>query len=169
MLEASLRRLRDRMPDAPITNIMLSRMLILIGRGMSGMLEHQIRPFGLAEPEFRVLTTLFAQPEGVAHPSDLCERTSQSPANMSRISDALVIRGLITRVLSAKDRRRIVLRITEQGEDLVQRLLPAMFMPLKEMFADIPQAEQLLLIDQLKRLAVKLEAARATESAERPA
>src|SRR5271170_3265725 len=153
MLEASLKRLGARMPDAPVAGIMLSRLLLNLGRVMSGMLEQQIRPFGLAEAEFRVLTTLFSQPEGVAYPSELCARTSQSPANMSRISDALVSRNLITRGLSAQDRRRMVLRITEQGEDLVRRLLPLLFAPLKEMFTDVSEAEQLALIAQLKRLA----------------
>jgi len=121
------------------------------------MLEQRIRPFGLAEAEFRVLTTLFSQPEGVAHPSDLCVRTSQSPANMSRISDALVSRDLITRVLSSQDRRRMVLRITEHGEELVRRLLPQLHAPLKEMYGEFTDAELQRLIGQLKRLGVKLD------------
>jgi MarR family transcriptional repressor of emrRAB len=123
---------------------------------MAAMLEQQIRPFGLAEAEFRVLTTLFSQPDGVAHPSDLCSRAAQSPANMSRICDALVSRGLITRVLSAHDRRRMVLRITEQGEDLVRRLLPVMFVPLRRLFAEFPEAQQRDLILKLKRLHANL-------------
>jgi len=123
-----------------------------MGREMAALFEQQIRPFGLAEAEFRVLTTLFSQPGGVAHPSDLCARAAQSPANMSRICDALVSRDLITRVLSAHDRRRMVLRITDQGEELVRRLLPVMFVPLRRMFAEFPEAEQRQLISQLKRL-----------------
>jgi MarR family transcriptional regulator, negative regulator of the multidrug operon emrRAB len=88
----------------------------------------------------------------VANPSELCARASQSPANMSRISDALVSRDLITRVLSAHDRRRMVLRITEQGEELVRRLLPIMFVPLRTLFADFPEPAQRQLLAQLKQL-----------------
>jgi len=164
MLEASLGRLRVRMPEAPMAEIMLTRLLLHIGRGMAGMLEQQIRPFGLAEAEFRVLTALFSQPEGVAHPSDLCARTSQSPANMSRISDALVSRDLITRVSSVQDRRRMVLRITEQGEALVRRLLPLLHAPLKEMFGEFSEAELQQLIVQLKRLGMKLDQVMAREA-----
>jgi len=164
MLEASLGRLRARMPEAPMAEIMLTRLLLHIGRGMAGMLEQQIRPFGLAEAEFRVLTALFSQPEGVAHPSDLCARTSQSPANMSRISDALVSRDLITRVSSVQDRRRMVLRITEQGEAVVRRLLPLLHAPLKEMFGEFSEAELQQLIVQLKRLGMKLDQVMAPEA-----
>src|SRR5471032_1234034 len=152
MMEASLGRLRARMPEAPMAQIMLTRLLLHIGRGMGGMLEQQIRPFGLAEAEFRVLTALFSQPEGVAHPSDLCARASQSPANMSRISDALVSRDLITRVSSVHDRRRMVLRITEEGEEFVRDLLPKLHAPLRRMLKDFPESEQRQLAAQLKRL-----------------
>src|ERR1700689_5250724 len=93
MLEANLEELSARIPDLPITGMLLCRLIQHLGREMTAMLEQKIRPFGLAEAEFRVLTTLFSQPDGVAHPSDLCVRALPSPANMSRISDALGERG----------------------------------------------------------------------------
>src|SRR6202034_2820167 len=157
LMEANLQNLKQRMPDLPVSGILLCRLLLHIGREMAARFEQQMKPFGLAEAEFRVLTTLFSQPEGVAHPSELCARTSQSPANMSRISDALVRRDLITRVLSAHDRRRMVLRITEQGEELVRRLLPLLFAPLREMLKDFSDADQQQLIAQLKQLGMKLD------------
>jgi MarR family transcriptional repressor of emrRAB len=112
-----------------------------------------------------VLTTLFSQPDGVAHPSDLCARAGQSPANMSRISDALVGRDLITRVLSVQDRRRMVLRITEQGEDLVRRLLPTLFGSLRIMFAEFSASDLQQLTSQLKRLYANLQQGDKTQAA----
>jgi MarR family transcriptional repressor of emrRAB len=156
LLEADLQELSTRIPDMPLTGILLCRLVMHLGREMAAMLEREIRPFGLAEAEFRVLTTLFSQPEGVAHPSELCTRTSQSPANMSRISDALVSRDLITRVASVHDRRRMVLRITAHGEDLVRRLLPKMFVPIQEMLLNCPPSEQREFITQLKRFVLQL-------------
>jgi MarR family transcriptional repressor of emrRAB len=157
MLEANLRALNARMPGVPLNEILLCRLLMHMGREVAATFDQKIRPFGLAEAEFRVLTTLFSQPDGVAHPGDLCSRAAQSPANMSRICDALVGRDLITRVLSDQDRRRMVLRITPQGEELVRQLLPKMFAPLRAMLAEFPQAEQQQLIAQLKRLHLTLE------------
>jgi MarR family transcriptional repressor of emrRAB len=158
-LETNLRALSARMPDLPFNEILLCRLMFHLGREMTTKFEQQIRPFGLAEAEFRVLTTLFSQPDGVAHPGDLCARAGQSPANMSRISDALVSRNLITRVLSAQDRRRMVLRITEEGEELVRRLLPTMFVSLRGLLAEFTEPEQQQLIAQLKRMYVNLEEA----------
>jgi|SRR5271168_4075126 len=167
LVEANLQSLSARVAEVPATGILMCRLLLHIGREMATRFEQQIRPFGLAEAEFRVLTTLFSQPEGVAHPSDLCVRASQSPANMSRISDALVSRGLITRVLSVQDRRRMVLSITEQGEEFVRRLLPSLFAPLRELLKDFPEAEQRKLNAQLKRLGMALDQATAPDIAER--
>jgi MarR family transcriptional repressor of emrRAB len=161
-MEENLRALSARVPDLPFTEIVLCRLLIHLGREMATGFEQRIRPFGLAEAEFRVLTTLFSQPDGVAHPSDLCVRAGQSPANLSRISDALVSRDLITRVLSAHDRRRMVLRITEQGEDLVRRLLPKLFGSLHAMYANFSLSDRQLLIAQLKRLYASAEEANKT-------
>ncbi len=156
-LEANLIRLRERLPDAPVAGILLTRLIMNLGRGLSAMLEHQIRPFGLTEPEFRVLATLYSQPDGVAYPGDLCACADQRPANMSRISDALVSRGLITRMASAQDRRRLEMRITAAGEDLVRRLLPTVWEPLRSLLKDLPEDEQTRLTEQLKRLGALLE------------
>jgi MarR family transcriptional regulator, negative regulator of the multidrug operon emrRAB len=161
LVEANLQNLKRRIPELPVSSILMCRLLLHVGREMAVMFEQQIRPSGLAEAEFRVLTTLFSQPEGAAHPSDLCARAFQSPANMSRICDALVDRGLITRVSSIQDRRRMVLRITEQGEQFVRQLLPKLFGPLREMLQDFPEVEQGHMVAQLRRLGTELEQATA--------
>jgi MarR family transcriptional regulator, negative regulator of the multidrug operon emrRAB len=164
-LEASLERLRARLPHVSIRRLLLSRLLSEAGRGISTLLERYVRPFGLAEAEFRVLSVLFSQPEGFAHPSELCERTGQSPANMSRISDALVERDLITRGASDKDRRRMVLGITAKGEALVRELLPLLLGPIDSLFEGLSDADLDLLNRQIARVVDKLDRAVAAEGA----
>jgi len=166
-LSSNLERLTERMPDVPGSGVMLSRLLLHLGRGIASMLEHEIRPFGLTEAEFRVLTTLFSQPDGVAYPSELCGNTSQSPANMSRISDALLSRELLTRVSSVRDRRKMVLQITPHGEALVRELLPRLSETLREMFQDFSDMEQSHLIERLKHMILKLEQVMVHRGAER--
>src|SRR5271166_129430 len=157
MVEASLQRLSGRLHDVPVSEVLLTRLVLFLAHDLSQMMDHHIRPFGLGEGEFRVLTALFSQPENTAHPTDLCVRSSQSPANMSRICDALVTRDLITRDLSAQDRRKMVLRITPKGDQLVRGLLPTMFGALRRVFGEFPADEQQQLIAQLKRLANRVD------------
>jgi len=167
MMEANLQALASRMPEVPACGILLSRMIMHIAREMAARFEHHIRPYGLTEAEFRVLTTLYSQPDGTAYPGELCVRTSQGAANMSRICDALVGRDLITRVLSAQDRRRMVLRITAPGEELVRDLLPRMFGLLRETMRVFTETEQRELTRQLKRLGAAFERVPIVEVAER--
>jgi hypothetical protein len=46
MLEANLQALSTRMPDLPLDALLLSRLLLHVGREFASMLEQQIRPFG---------------------------------------------------------------------------------------------------------------------------
>jgi MarR family transcriptional repressor of emrRAB len=159
MVEASLERLEERLGDVPVCAVLVTRLLLLLSHDLALMLSHHIRPFGLGEGEFRVLTTLFSQPDGSANPSELCARATQSPANMSRICDALVDRELITRVASVEDRRKMVLRISSKGEQLVRDLLPNLFSAVRRVFERFSPEEQSSMAAQLKRLAACLEEA----------
>ncbi len=157
MLESNLSALSTRVPGLPVEGVLLCRLMLHLGRETAATLHQHIRPFGLAEPEFRVLMTLFTQIDGIAHPTELCAGAAISPANMSRICDALVARSLITRVASEQDRRRMVLAITAAGEHLVQRLMPSLFAPLGAICDEFTAPERHLLINLMKRLAYRME------------
>src|SRR5260370_18496832 len=159
-VEASFERLRTRIPDMPISEILLSLLLLDSGRGIASMLEQRVRLFGLAEAQFRVLAALFSQPDGVAKLSELCAQTSQSASHISRLTEALVGRGLITRgPPSAPDRRKRILRTTEQGEELGRRFLPTLIGRARALFNDFSVDDQQQLITQLIRLSPKLDKA----------
>ena len=159
LIEASLARLQARIPELPLDDVLILRLILLLAHDFGRTLEHRIRPYGLGEGEFRVLTALFSQPDGAAHPSDLCARASQSPANLSRISDALVRHEWITRGACESDRRRMVLRITTKGEALVREILPPMFVGLRELYRNHSVAEKHAMIDWLRRLIERFDGA----------
>ena len=136
---------------------MALRLLVLLGREISTLLEQALRPHGLNETDFRTLMILFSQPNGVAHPSELCGSVAQSPANMTRVADGLCERGLITRLASEQDRRRTILRITPKGEALALALLPHTAAHTKAMFEPMPPAARQQLLGQLRALVAQLE------------
>ncbi len=165
-MEANLARLGQLMPRLPKNELLIIRLVSFLAHDIGIMLEQQVRPFGLSEGEFRVLAALYSQPHSTAYPGDLCARATQSPANMSRITDALVERHLITRVPCAQDRRRLVLRITEKGAALLHRALPAVFEPVRELCGTQSPREQERLIAQLKELLIRLNAVSGSDAAE---
>jgi DNA-binding MarR family transcriptional regulator len=151
-LENNLARLSQLMPEVPTSELLLVRLVRNLAQDLGTMLDHHVRPHGLGEGEFRVLTALYSQPQGTAHPGDLCARTTQSPANMSRITDLLVEQALITRLHSPDDRRKLVLSITA---------MPGLFGPLRQVCGHLSAEEQQRMIAQLKECLLRIEAATA--------
>lgn len=152
IIEQNMRRVAKRVPALPVPEAMLSRLIILLGRALSARVDEVISPYELTDVEFRTLLSLFAAPNGVAGPSDLCAGLAHSPASMTRIGDALVGRGLITRVLSDHDRRRMDIKITPQGEALVLEVLPLMFSYTRELYGEFSDADKTRLLGFLKKL-----------------
>jgi DNA-binding MarR family transcriptional regulator len=73
---------------------------------------------GVSVPQFRVLTYL-NRTDG-ASLSAVADRVGLSLPAMSRLIDGLVARDLVQREESAEDRRRVTLRLTTLGRELVR-------------------------------------------------
>ncbi|HEY5019976.1 MAG TPA: MarR family transcriptional regulator [Steroidobacteraceae bacterium] len=156
-IEATVERIAARLSEVPVTETVVLRLMVMLGREISALLEQVLRPHDLNETDYRSLVMLFSQPDGVAHPSELCTSVAQSPANMTRVADSLNERGLITRVGSEQDRRRTILRITPAGEALVLALLPQTAAHTRAIFDPIPAAERQRLLEQLRALIARLD------------
>ena len=135
-------------------NALLFRTLLLVGRALGTLADEAIRPSGLLEAEFRVLMQLYSRPDGVGHPGELCAGSAHSPANISRITDTLVARGLISRSASEQDRRRMILRVTTEGEELIRRFVPNAFQRIGSLFDTLSAESRAQLLAQLDEIAV---------------
>ena len=71
-LEEGLANLQKRVESVPVTEILISRLLINLAREMSSLLDQRLRPSGLSEPEFKVLVSIYASPDNTVNPSELC-------------------------------------------------------------------------------------------------
>ena len=139
-IEAAVQCAAARFSELPMVETSILRLLILLGRELSALLEQSLRPYGLNWTDYRTLMMLFSQPNGVAYPGELCAYVAQSPANMTRVADSLYERGLITRVGCDADRRRTILRITPAGEQTVRALLPETSARTRAIFEPIPES-----------------------------
>lgn len=156
-LESTVRRTAARFSEIPVVESSILRLLVLLGRELTALLEQSLQSHGLNETDFRILMSLFSQPDGIAHPSDLCAYIGQSPANMTRVADGLYQRGLITRVASDEDRRRTILRITPAGEALARALLPATTARTRAIFRDIAPPARRALLEQLRAIIASID------------
>ncbi len=136
-----------------VENALLFRTLLLVGRALGTLADEAIRPSGLLEAEFRVLMQLYSRPDGIGHPGELCAGSAHSPANISRITDTLVSRELISRTASEQDRRRMILRVTAEGEALIHRFVPSAYQRIGAMFESLSGESRAQLLAQLDAIA----------------
>jgi MarR family transcriptional repressor of emrRAB len=157
-IEAGIQRVASRIPEVSVEQSLIFRVATLLGRELSVRMDQFLASTGLTEIEFRALISVFSHGEDAAYPGELCVVLSQSPANMTRVSDALVDRDLITRAPSEQDRRRMQLRITPAGEALVRQMLPNMAQFTRELFRDFTPADLARFLSDLKRVFAALDA-----------
>lgn len=79
---------------------------------------------GLATVEFEVCLRLARSPQGQLRMSDLAAQTTLTSSGATRVVDRLVERGLVTRMSCELDRRLTYTVLSEQGHELLDRVLP---------------------------------------------
>jgi len=167
-VEDAIHRISRRVPEMRVMESLICRVITILGRDISARLDEALQPAGLAELEFRTLLTIFSR-DGTATPSDLSASLAQSPANLTRITDVLVGRGLITRTVSDQDRRRTLLGITPAGEKLLRDLLPQMAAYTTALFRGFTTDDKNRLLGDLKRLLGALDALEVSKQAHQAA
>jgi len=106
--------------------------------------------FDLTPTQFGVLVSLQLTPDmdqiGVARAIGLDRSTAGS------VVERLVNRGLIERIVNAKDRRRRSLKLTQKGLEIVKAAEPASFAAQKKLVQGLNKQEIETLISLLSRL-----------------
>src|SRR5574337_1029365 len=124
MMDEGIDRVSRIIPQMPAREARLCRLMLMLGDNIEEELEFKLKRYKLNHSEFLTLMILYSRPDGSSTPGELCEYTSQGATNMTRIANALVKRGLITRGVSEEERRRVLIRIAPAGRRFVQKMLP---------------------------------------------
>lgn len=157
MMDEGIERTIQLIPQLPAAEAKLSRLIVMVSGGLQEKLEHELKPHRLNHSEFLTMMFLYSRPDSSSTPGELCEFTNQGATNMTRIGNALVKRGLITRGGSENDRRRVVIRITPAGKRLVLKMVPPLFPNLDTMFTGFSDTDKRQLGRLLRKLADNLD------------
>jgi len=79
---------------------------------------------GISYVQFEILTRLFATPTAEQRMTDLADGIVYSRSGLTYQAEQLEKAGLISRAPSVDDERSTLVRITAEGQALVERLLP---------------------------------------------
>jgi len=147
------------LPELPMPQTVMVRLLRIAVAGMSDCLEPVFRTQGLAENSFHVLCLLVAAEAGSASPSELSDLVGTSRANMTRLLDVLVSEGLVFRRPAAGDARRQVVTITEQGSVRCRSMAEQIEAPLRAAFSKLDDADLAHLARLLRKAVTSFDAA----------
>jgi len=111
--------------------------------------------FGLRIPEWRAVAVLAEH--GAMTQQALCGRTRMDKVTVSRAAIALAQRGLIARATNPEDQRSNLIRLSDTGWELYERIAPEALAMEKRIFEGFDAAE----IAQFRAMLERLEAAAA--------
>ena len=110
----------DEMPEAK--KLVLN--IIVTANYLSEKLAEILKPFEISSQQFNVLRILRGQKGKPANLSTIQERMVTKMSNTTRLVDKLVDKNLCERIVCPSNRRKIEIRITEQGLKLLEKLDP---------------------------------------------
>lgn len=117
---------------------------------LSGRINYHLKEYKLTTSQFGVLEAIHYL--GPMRQNVLARKILKSEGNMTLVVDNLVRRGLVTREQDAADRRSVVVSLTEDGRQLVERIFPDHVQKVVAAVSVLTTAEQ----EQLGELCRKL-------------
>ncbi len=111
--------------------------------------------FDLSVSEWRVMAVLSSK--NVLSASQIVARSSMTKVNVSRAIKSLKAQGLLKRDINGDDKRFAALRLTEQGVEVFNTLLPHILLLEEQMFKGFTPAERADLIAMMARVRRNLE------------
>ena len=113
--------------------------------------QQHLGPLDLKAVEFSILVLVASNPQ--VNQKQLGESLDVSAPNMAITLDRMVDKGWVERVRSTADRRAQLIHLTAQGRRLVERAEGVAATMEREAVAVLSQAERLLLIELLLKVA----------------
>jgi MarR family transcriptional regulator, negative regulator of the multidrug operon emrRAB len=151
-LEATLGVLAVKMPSMNVQLVMLSRLVHLVNTTIQSELNERLRKHHLSESLWHALLAIYARPNHEILPSELSSILNLTRTSATRLSDVLVLNGWATRTTHPFDRRKITLKLTKAGENLIQLVSPETNEVRRRVWSALSEPEY----EQLQQLLTKL-------------
>ena len=141
-------------PTAPAPNRTVSDSVMIALRKIIQAIDMNskklVKRVGLTGPQLVILQEISSLGEVTA--GEIAQAVSLSQATVTGILERMEKRGLLTRQRSDQDKRRIMVRITESGKQVLENAPPVMQEAFVERFSSIQEWEQTMILSSLQRL-----------------
>jgi DNA-binding MarR family transcriptional regulator len=127
----------------------LGDLIVRAARSLRGAWREVLEPWDLSPHQVRALGAA-ARSDGLRL-SALAEALHIAPRSATEVVDALADRGLVERVPDPSDRRAVLVRVTEQGAEVMREVGAARATSTRAALDRLPAAERVELARLLRR------------------
>jgi DNA-binding MarR family transcriptional regulator len=131
--------------------VQLADLLHRLTRRMRRSQAERLAPLGLTPAQERALR-LITRSDEPPRMTELADRLGIVPRSLTTVVDALEEAGLVSREIDPRNRRAILLRLTDRGAAVRDELREARRRAAEDLFAPLPAADREILGDLLTRL-----------------
>jgi DNA-binding MarR family transcriptional regulator len=148
----------ERDPQLDASPLEVAGRLLVCAAHLDRAIVAALEPFGLSFGDFDVLNTLRRRGdrEGTK-PKDLAQSSLITSGAMTSRLDRLERAGLIERQPDRRDRRAVLVRLTEQGERLAEESLHAVIAADEEFLEPLSRRQRHSVASALKQLLLRAE------------
>jgi DNA-binding MarR family transcriptional regulator len=108
---------------------------------LAGRMNNLFRPYGLSTATFNVMLVL-SRAGGSLSPCDIGEELSVTRGTVTGLLDSLERQRLVRRTPHPKDRRMLLIELTDEGRDILDRLMPEHMQGIGELLACLSESEK---------------------------
>lgn len=146
-----MQELADKVPelDAASTETML-----LFMRTASNLFKYiyeGLAAHGLSHGKLRVLITMYTSSHKMFTPSEIAEQQGISRPTVTGLLDGLERDGIVERISHSNDRRMVMVRLTDSGTEMLQKVLPEIFLKVSRLMSEFDEQDRQTLIALLDK------------------
>jgi len=104
-------------------------------------MNNRFRPYGLSTATFNVILAL-SRAGGSLSPCDIGEQLSVTRGTVTGLLDSLERQRLVRRTPHPKDRRMLLIELTNEGRNILDRLMPEHVQSMCELLACLSESEK---------------------------
>ncbi|MTI64433.1 MarR family transcriptional regulator [Methylophaga sp.] len=147
-----LKKFADRYPDADVDRVIQFLTFLRVATDLSNGLDRYLGAHALLQGRWWVLVLLMREDDGSSSPSKLAEKAGVSRATMTGLIDGLQRDKLVTRMVSPRDRRQTLVKLTHKGQSKLDEVMPEYYRRVRQLMTVLTNEEGDMLMQILMKL-----------------
>ncbi|EHS55874.1 MarR family transcriptional regulator [Paenibacillus kribbensis] len=148
----TLQEFSMRIPEIDVSAAEAMLFFMRVSSSVFKVSSEGFEKFGISHGKFSILILLYRNIQTGLLATELAEKVGVTKPTVTRLLDRLERDGLIMRFVHPSDRRMSIVKLTEQGTELMERLLPLHFTCTSTLMSHLSNDEKELLLTLLKKI-----------------